>query len=76
MMLRPPRFAASITTGVALLGFVDLPLITRQSAAFDHRGNREAVALKGMLWARWASLVIINVHMTFCYEDDGSQVRT
>ncbi|MGB1606733.1 MAG: hypothetical protein ACPIOQ_79130, partial [Promethearchaeia archaeon] len=32
---------------------------------FGAKGNSEAVAWKGMLWARWNDLVVLNTHMTF-----------
>lgn len=33
--------------------------------AFPRSDNDEAVARKGMLWARWGDCVVINTHMTF-----------
>ena len=35
----------------------------------------EAVALKGMLWARWGGLAVVNTHMTFEYADGGATRR-
>ncbi|KAJ1479314.1 hypothetical protein T484DRAFT_1814870 [Baffinella frigidus] len=42
---------------------------------FCRAGSGEAVALKGMLWARWGALGVINTHMTFEYADGGAQRR-
>jgi hypothetical protein len=43
--------------------------------AFDAKGNSEAAAVKGMLWARWGSLLVLNLHMAFVNHDSGPQRR-
>jgi endonuclease/exonuclease/phosphatase family metal-dependent hydrolase len=44
--------------------------------AFDRpREAFEAPAVKGMLWACWGSLGVVNTHMTFEYADSGVQRR-
>ena len=40
---------------------------------FGAKGNSEAVAWKGMLWARWNDMVVLNTHMTFVNADGGVQ---
>ena len=35
------------------------------------RSSNGAYVIKGMLWARWGSLCVVNTHMTFCNADGG-----
>ena len=44
--------------------------------AFARAGSAEHPVLKGMLWARWGSLAVINLHMIFdSFADDGAARR-
>lgn len=43
--------------------------------AFDAAGNSEAVALKGVLWARFDRMAVVTTHMTFVNSDGGAQRR-
>ena len=38
---------------------------------YPRRGSSEAAAGKGMLWARWGALGVVNTHMTFQFDDGG-----
>ena len=42
---------------------------------FNRESSGEAAAFKGMLWAKWGGLGVINTHMTFEYADGGAQRR-